>query len=75
MNATSGNLVIVGLGTPDVKYFWKGQLLVGVTKVFVYRGKSLTMTVEDKLAIPFTEMVEAGIKIKVAISTTGVTNG
>lgn len=63
MTTASGNLVIIGLGTTDVKYYWKGKELQGIIKVFVYKGTSLTMKVLDKSIIP-EELKESGIKIK-----------
>ena len=64
MNVMQGSLVIIDLGTPNVKYMWKGKELQGVVKVFVYKGTSLTVTVVDKNAVPADEMKVYGIKVK-----------
>lgn len=63
MTTTNGNLVIIGLGTTNVKYYWKGTELQGVVKIFVHRGIKLTMTVLDKTKIP-AEVRASGIRIK-----------
>ena len=63
MTTTNGNLVIIGLGTTNVKYYWKGIELQGVVKIFVHRGVKLTMTVLDKTKIP-AEVRASGIRIK-----------
>ena len=63
MTTTNGNLVIIGLGTEEPKYFWKGELLKGVVKIFIHRGVKLTMTVLDKTEIP-AEVRASGIRIK-----------
>ena len=63
MTTASGNLVIIGLGTTDVKYYWNGTELQGVVKIFVYRGVKLTITVLDKTKIP-AEVRASGIIIK-----------
>ena len=64
MNVVQGSLVILDLGTPNVKYVWKGKELRGVVKVFVYKGTSLTVTVVDKGVVPVDEMKAYGIKVK-----------
>ena len=64
MNVMQGSLVILDLGTPNVKYMWKGSELQGVVKVFVYRGTSLTLTVVDKTLVPVDELKAYGIKVK-----------
>ena len=64
MNVMQGSLVILDLGTPNVKYMWKGSELQGVVKVFVYRGTSLTITVKDKSVVPVEELRACGIKVK-----------
>ena len=64
MNVMQGSLVILDLGTPNVKYMWKGSELQGVVKVFVYRGTSLTITVKDKSVVPVEELRAYGIKVK-----------
>ena len=63
MTTTNGNLVIIGLGTTNVKYYWKGTELLGVVKIFIHRGIKLTMTVLDKTKIP-AEVRASGIIIK-----------
>lgn len=63
MTTTNGNLVIIGLGTTNVKYYWKGTELQGVVKIFVHRGVKLTMTALDKTKIP-AEVRASGIRIK-----------
>ena len=60
----SGSFVVVDLGSPTVKYLWKGQELQGIIKVFVYKGTSVTISVLDKTLIPYAEMKEYGLKIK-----------
>ena len=64
MNVMQGSLIILDLGTPNVKYMWKGTELQGVVKVFVYKGTSVTLTVVDKLLLPVTELKAYGIKVK-----------
>lgn len=64
MNVMQGSLVILDLGTPNVKYMWKGSELQGVVKVFVYKGTSLTVTVVDKSVVPVDEMKAYGINVK-----------
>ena len=64
MNVMQGSLVILDLGTPNVKYMWKGSELRGVVKVFVYKGTSLTITVKDKSVVPVEELITYGIKVK-----------
>ena len=64
MTTLQGAFMVLDLGTPNVKYFWKGQELQGVVKMFVYKGTSVTLTVQDKTLIPYAEMKEYGLKIK-----------
>lgn len=64
MVTLQGSFMILDLGTPNVKYFWKGQELQGIIKVFVYKGTSVTVSVLDKTLIPYSEMKEYGLKIK-----------
>lgn len=64
MNVMQGSLIILDLGTPNVKYMWKGTELQGVAKMFVYKGTSVTLTVVDKLLLPVTELKAYGIKVK-----------
>ena len=67
MNVIQGSLVILDLGTPNVRYMWKGSELQGVVKVFVYKGASMTMTVVDKMLVPVDELRAYGIKVKEAL--------
>ena len=60
----SGAFVVIGLGTDDVKYLWNGLTLQGVVKMFVYKGKSVTLTVMDKSVLPVSELAKYGIKVK-----------
>ena len=60
----SGAFVVIGLGTDDVKYLWNGLTLQGVVKMFVYKGKSVTLTVTDKSVLPVSELAKYGIKVK-----------
>ena len=67
MNVLQGSLVIIDLGTANVKYLWKGVPLKGVIKMFVYKGTSITLTIADKTAVPYTELKAYGIKVKEAL--------
>lgn len=60
----SGSFVVVDLGSPTVKYLWKGQELQDVVKMFVYKGTSVTLTVVDKTSLPVDELNAYGIKVK-----------
>ena len=60
----SGSFVVVDLGSPTVKYLWKGQELQGVVKMFVYKGTSVTLTVINKEVLPVAELKAYGIKVK-----------
>ena len=64
MVTISGNFVVVGLGTNNVRYLWNGAELRGVVKMFVYKGTSVTLTVTDKSALPVAELKAYGIKVK-----------
>ena len=64
MVTTQGALVIIDLGTPNVKYFWKGNILENVVKVFVYKGTSLTVTHNGLAPETIAEMKAYGIKVK-----------
>lgn len=64
MNVLSGKLMILDLGTPNVKYFWYGEEIPNVVKVFVYKGTRLSMTVSNKEAVPYAEMKAYGINVK-----------
>lgn len=65
MNIVQGSLVVINLGMEGTKYLWNGRELEGVTKVFVYNGDKLTITVKDKSVIPVSELKASGIKVKV----------
>jgi len=64
MVTMSGSFVVVGLGTPEVKYMWNGVELNGVIKMFVYKGTSVTLSVADKSVLPLVELKAYGIKVK-----------
>lgn len=64
MNVMQGSLVILDLGTPNVKYMWKGTPLEGIIKMFVYKGASITLTCKDKNILPLDELKAYDIKIK-----------
>ena len=64
MTTAQGSLVIIDLGTPNVKYLWNGRQLTEIVKVFVYRGSSLTIT-HNGLDVETIEQMRAyGIKVK-----------
>jgi len=60
----AGAFTIIGLGTLEPKYFWNGVELIGVLKMFVYKGTSITLTVADKSVLPSAELKVYGIKVK-----------
>jgi len=64
MVTISASFVIIGLGTPDVKYLWNGSEIQGVIKMFVYKGTSITLTVQDKNSVPYDALKAYGIKVK-----------
>lgn len=65
MTITSGSFLILDLGLPTVKYFWKGKQLSGIIKVFVYKGISVTITYDiNNSDLPVDEMKEYGLKLK-----------
>ena len=64
MNVLQGSFTILDLGKPTAKYFFNGQELQGVIKMFVYKGTSVTLTVVDKTLLPVAELRAYGIKIK-----------
>ena len=64
MNVLQGAFTILDLGKPTAKYFFNGQELQGVVKVFVYKGTSVTLTVVDKTLLPVAELKAYGIKVK-----------
>ena len=64
MNVLQGSFTILDLGKQTAKYFFNGQELQGVIKVFVYKGTSVTLTVVDKTLLPVAELKVYGIKVK-----------
>ena len=64
MNVLQGSFTILDLGKPTAKYFFNGQELQGVVKMFVYKGTSVTLTVVDKTLLPVAELIAYGIKVK-----------
>ena len=64
MNVLQGAFTILDLGKPTARYFFNGQELQGVVKVFVYKGVSVTLTVVDKTLLPLAELKAYGIKVK-----------
>lgn len=64
MVTIQGSFLVINLGTADVKYLWNGVELQGVVKMFVYKGVSVTLTVQDKLVLPVAELKIYGIKVK-----------
>lgn len=64
MNVLQGAFTVLDLGKPTARYFFNGQELRGVVKVFVYKGTSVTLTVLDKTLLPVAELKAYGIKVK-----------
>ena len=64
MNVLQGAFTILDLGKPTARYFFNGQELQHVVKIFVYKGTSVTLTVTDKSALPVAELKAYGIKVK-----------
>ena len=64
MNVLQGAFTVLDLGKPTARYFFNGQELQGVVKVFVYKGTSVTLTVVDKTLLPLAELKAYGIKVK-----------
>lgn len=64
MNVIQGAMVIVDLGTPNAKYYWRGQLLTAVDRVFIYRGQSMTVHHCGLDNTTIQQMREYGIKVK-----------
>ena len=64
MNVLQGAFTTLDLGKPTARYFFNGQELQGVIKVFVYKGTSVTLTVVDKTLLPLAELKVCGIKVK-----------
>ena len=64
MNVLQGAFTILDVGKPSARYFFNGQELQGVVKMFVYKGTSVTLTVVDKTLLPVAELKAYGIKVK-----------
>ena len=64
MNVLQGAFTILDLGKPTARYFFNGQELQHVVKMFVYKGTSVTLTVVDKTLLPVAELLAYGIKVK-----------
>ena len=64
MNVLQGSFTILDLGKQTARYFFNGQELQGVVKVFVYKGTGVTLTVADKSAVPVAALKAVGIKVK-----------
>ena len=64
MNVLQGAFTVLDLGKPTAKYFFNGQELQGVVRMFVYKGTSVTLTVVNKEALPLAELKVYGIKVK-----------
>ena len=64
MNVLQGAFTTLDVGKPSARYFFNGQELQGVVKMFVYKGTSVTLTVVDKTLLPVAELRAYGIKIK-----------
>ena len=64
MNVLQGAFTTLDVGKPSARYFFNGQELQGVVKMFVYKGTSVTLTVADKSILPVAELKVAGIKVK-----------
>ena len=64
MNVLQGAFTTLDVGKPSARYFFNGQELQGVVKMFVYKGTSVTLTVVDKTLLPVAELLAYGIKVK-----------
>ena len=64
MNVLQGAFTTLDVGKPSARYFFNGQELQGVVKMFVYKGTSVTLTVVDKTLLPVAELRAYGIKVK-----------
>lgn len=64
MNVLQGAFTTLDVGKPSARYFFSGQELQGVVKMFVYKGTSVTLTVVDKEVLPVAELKAYGIKVK-----------
>ena len=61
MVGMKGSLVIVDLGTVQVKYLWNGVELQGIVKIRVQQDKRLIMIVSDINLVPKDELMAYGI--------------
>ena len=64
MNILQGAFTTLDVGKQTARYFFNGQELQGVVKMFVYKGISVTLTVVDKTLLPVAELKAYGIKVK-----------
>ena len=64
MNVLQGAFTTLDVGKPSARYFFNGQELQGVVKMFVYKGTSVTLTVINKEILPVAELKAYGIKVK-----------
>ena len=64
MNVLQGTFTTLDVGKPSARYFFNGQELQGVVKMFVYKGTSVTLTVINKEVLPLAELKAYGIKVK-----------
>ena len=64
MNVLQGAFTTLDVGKPSARYFFNGQELQGVVKMFVYKGTSVTLTVINKEVLPVAELKAYGIKVK-----------
>lgn len=64
MNVLQGAFTTLDVGKPSARYFFNGQELQGVVKMFIYKGTSVTLTVVDKTLLPVAELRAYGIKVK-----------
>ena len=64
MNVLQGAFTTLDVGKSSARYFFNGQELQGVVKMFVYKGTSVTLTVVDKTLLPVAELRAYGIKVK-----------
>ena len=64
MNVLQGAFTTLDVGRPTARYFFNGQELQGVVKMFVYKGTSVTLTVINKEVLPAAELKAYGIKVK-----------
>ena len=64
MNVLQGAFTTLDVGKPSARYFFNGQELQGVVKMFVYKGTSVTLTVINKEVLPVAELKAYGIKVR-----------